>query len=155
MKKRTKQQCPCGSRESASQCCRPFLRGQATPSPEQLMRSRYTAYALGEVGYILATTHPLGPQFRLDSAAWESDVQRFCQRTQFERLHVRKVEHAPGSTQAWVTFSAHILQDNEALSMNERSEFQMIGSRWFYHSGESVAAMDGYNESSTTVDGAQ
>jgi len=119
------------------------------------MRSRYTAYALGDVGYILATTHPLGPQFRLDSEEWELDVRRFCQRTQFERLHVRKVEHAPGAAQAWVTFSAHILQDNEALSINERSEFQMIGSRWFYHSGESVNAMDEINESSIKVDGAQ
>ena len=44
--------CPCGKGESLETCCGPFISGAALPdSAEALMRSRYTAYATGNIDY--------------------------------------------------------------------------------------------------------
>ena len=49
--------CPCGGR-SYGLCCGPLHRGERwADTAEQLMRSRYSAFARGEVDYLLAT-HP-------------------------------------------------------------------------------------------------
>ena len=47
--------CPCGG-EDLETCCGRFIHGAEQPqTPEQLMRSRYTAYALAEETYLRAT----------------------------------------------------------------------------------------------------
>ena len=54
--------CPCGSGQSYSACCGAWHSGLAegvyAPTPEALMRSRYSAYVLGLIDYLLATWHP-------------------------------------------------------------------------------------------------
>jgi SEC-C motif domain protein len=51
--------CPCGTGLTYEECCEPFLSGSAVaPTAERLMRSRYTAYALGNPSYLLASWHP-------------------------------------------------------------------------------------------------
>ncbi len=48
--------CPCGSGSKLSQCCGPMHSGERRASTaEQLMRSRYSAYALSELDYLIAT----------------------------------------------------------------------------------------------------
>lgn len=50
--------CFCGSDEPYSRCCGPFIKGAATaPSAEKLMRSRYSAYVMAAVDYLVETTH--------------------------------------------------------------------------------------------------
>jgi SEC-C motif-containing protein len=50
--------CPCGSPAFAT-CCAPYLSGAAVPpTAETLMRSRYSAYTLGDEAYLRATWHP-------------------------------------------------------------------------------------------------
>lgn len=50
------QQCPCGSAVNYGDCCEPLHRGDAKArTAEQLMRSRYSAFAMGEAGYLAAT----------------------------------------------------------------------------------------------------
>ncbi|MBC7858667.1 MAG: hypothetical protein H7Z39_07770 [Burkholderiaceae bacterium] len=54
----TEAACPCGGAAYAT-CCGPFVAGEALPATaEQLMRSRYTAYTLGNEAYLRATWHP-------------------------------------------------------------------------------------------------
>ena len=49
--------CPCGA-GVYSRCCGPLHRGEKkASSAEQLMRSRYSAFARGEIDYLMAT-HP-------------------------------------------------------------------------------------------------
>ena len=54
--------CPCGSDVIYPQCCGRWHEGLAdgvgAPTPEALMRSRYSAYVLGLPDYLLATWHP-------------------------------------------------------------------------------------------------
>lgn len=48
--------CPCTSGESYENCCEPFITGKSwAPTAEKLMRSRYTAYTLGDIDYIQKT----------------------------------------------------------------------------------------------------
>src|SRR3546814_13039588 len=45
--------CPCGSKYSYAQCCKPLHEGAPAVDAEALMRSRYSAYALSMVSYLL------------------------------------------------------------------------------------------------------
>src|SRR5438552_688094 len=48
--------CPCCSKKSYESCCGPYLSGIAqAPTPEALMRSRYTAYSKANIDYIAHT----------------------------------------------------------------------------------------------------
>lgn len=47
--------CPCGSGRTYSTCCEPLHRGAPAATPEALMRSRYSAYALGLDAYVLSS----------------------------------------------------------------------------------------------------
>jgi SEC-C motif-containing protein len=57
----TDPQCPCGTGLAYDECCGPFHRGEArAPTAERLMRSRYSAFALGSAvcaDYLLSTWH--------------------------------------------------------------------------------------------------
>lgn len=51
--------CYCGSAQDFAICCLPFIEGQQKPTtPEQLMRSRYSAYCVANIHYIHQTYHP-------------------------------------------------------------------------------------------------
>lgn len=49
--------CPCGN-PGFAQCCGPLLAGEMpAPTAERLMRSRYSAYSMGNEAYLQATWH--------------------------------------------------------------------------------------------------
>ncbi|MBL4770156.1 MAG: hypothetical protein JKY61_03170 [Planctomycetes bacterium] len=54
--------CPCGSQLAKSKCCVRYIQGfENAPTPEALMRSRYTAFTMGTgeaASYLFATHHP-------------------------------------------------------------------------------------------------
>jgi len=50
--------CPCGTEKTYETCCGPLIAGAPAATAEALMRSRYTAYARGEIDYILSTHDP-------------------------------------------------------------------------------------------------
>ncbi|WP_437126620.1 YchJ family protein [Paraconexibacter antarcticus] len=55
--------CPCGSGEAFAACCAALHRGRGSgrvtaPTAERLMRSRYSAFAVADAAYLLATWHP-------------------------------------------------------------------------------------------------
>ena len=55
--------CPCGSGKSADACCVPYHEGTPAPTALALMRSRYSAFVLGNGDYLAAT---LSTQQRAD-----------------------------------------------------------------------------------------
>ncbi|MGY1827363.1 YchJ family protein [Blastococcus sp. SYSU DS0541] len=63
--------CPCGTGLPYAECCGPRHDGSApAATAEQLMRSRYSAFAVGDAGYLLRTWHPRTrpPELDLDPA---------------------------------------------------------------------------------------
>ena len=51
--------CPCGSDEPFGRCCLPLHLGERqAETAEQLMRARYSAYAVDNLDYVWRTWHP-------------------------------------------------------------------------------------------------
>jgi SEC-C motif-containing protein len=51
--------CPCGLGDDYGSCCGRLHAGAPARTAESLMRSRYSAFAVGDAGYLLRTWHPL------------------------------------------------------------------------------------------------
>ncbi len=120
--------CPCGSTILYTQCCGPYHTGAAiAPNAEALMRSRYTAYVLGNADYLKATWHPsrFPPQFHLDDQP----------HTQWLGLKVKRYELSEDS-HALVEFIARYKINGRAHRLHEVSRFVREGGRWLYLSGE-------------------
>jgi len=122
--------CPCCSGKSYAQCCAPLHEGGYADSCLSLMRSRYSAYALGKVAYIIRTTHPANPNYTKNHKKWTKDLLHFCQTTTFEKLEI--LESTPNT----VTFVAHLRQNGEIHLMQEKSYFLKEGAQWLYLSGQ-------------------
>lgn len=100
------------------------------------MRARYSAYALGDVPFIIATTDPGGPQAEPDRRRWAEQVAAFCRTTRFLGLEVRAASTAPDGERGVVSFFARLERGGEDTSFGERSQFVRRGGRWLYHAGE-------------------
>lgn len=127
--------CPCGSERKLAKCCATFHRGAVAP-PHLLMRARYSAFAIGHVRFLVRTTHPTGPQWRADTAAWKADLTAYCKAITFTGLDVLAHETDEDAGRAYVTFRADLEQDGRPVGFTERSLFLREGRRWLYHSGE-------------------
>lgn len=98
------------------------------------MRSRYTAYALGLVDYILETTHPDGAAWETDQAAWRASVLAFSRETLFLRLEV--LDASEKESGGFVHFRAHLQQAGKPVVMEEHSLFRPYNGRWCYVSAQ-------------------
>jgi SEC-C motif domain protein len=119
--------CPCGSTKIYSDCCGAFIEGAAcATTPEQLMRSRFTAYATGRIDYIEKTMY--GKALKLFNRA---DANHSL--TQIKWLDL-KIINAPASIgdEGIVEFTARYLMNNEIHTLHERSLFRLYKKRWLY-----------------------
>ncbi len=116
--------CPCGSGRAFTDCCEPFIDGIIPPpGPEQLMRSRYSAFALQRMAYIAASWHP---DFRPPNGG-DDATPRW--------IGLSVLEVRPGIAEAQVEFEARYLAHGEVQSIHERSEFRFEQGRWWYTTG--------------------
>lgn len=125
--------CPCHSGEKYKRCCGPFHGGAPAPTPQALMRSRYAAYALGLVEYVLDTTDPHGPQAQRDRVSWAADVGEFSRTTRFEGLEL--LGSGERGDEGWVRFRAVLTRAGRDASFTEKSAFVRRDGRWLYVSG--------------------
>ena len=122
--------CPCGSKKPLEACCGPYLEGKAdAPSPEALMRSRYTAYSLGDLDYIQRTMKGNALQ-RFNKAASEKALEK----TTWVQLTVLQATEE-GDT-GTVQFIASFQQDGRNDTMHEISTFKKIDEKWYYIDGQ-------------------
>ena len=122
--------CPCGSTNSYERCCRPYLEEQQeAPTPEQLMRSRYTAYSLANIEYIKQTM--LGkPLIQFN----ESEAKKWAEKAIWIELKVLDVA-LKTAEQGFVEFIAAFIEQNQLKTIHELSEFHKKEGRWFYVDG--------------------
>ncbi|MDR0184396.1 YchJ family protein [Lysobacter arvi] len=119
--------CPCGRDRPYGQCCGPLHAGAPAADAEALMRSRYCAYVLGDVPYLLASWHPDTRPETLDlgdaaATRWLGlDVKRHT---------VVDADHAI------VEFVARYrVGGGSAFRLHEISRFLREGGRWYYVDG--------------------
>ncbi len=118
--------CLCNSRKTYDKCCGRFLsEGNNAKTPEQLMRSRYTAYALGGHGnYLLKTWLPV-------MAKGLNEVE--LSQKNIEWIGLSIISKSQKGDDGYVEFRATFLdkQNNEA-DHHEKSVFKRISGQWFY-----------------------
>ncbi len=126
--------CPCCSGKTYLECCAPYHQGKISKTAQELMRSRYSAYALNHVDYIIATTHPRHPSVSRNLNVWKEEILKFSMYTEFEKLEILDVKEL--EDRATVIFIAHLKQGEEDLTFTERSFFAKVEGKWFYVNGD-------------------
>ena len=122
--------CPCGSKNKYKKCCQPYHKGAKSKTALLLMKSRYSAYVVGDSRYIIKTTHPNNPDFTHNIKAWRESIESFSQATEFLGLEI--LEFVDGEEEAFVTFRASLSSGD----MLEKSRFLKEGDEWLYERGE-------------------
>ncbi len=128
-------QCPCGSKKSYDNCCGPFLAGSATPkTPEELMRSRYTAFTKADIDYVAKT---MKGQAAKDFD--RPDTKRWMEQSQWLSLEILDsgVDKKNPSI-GFVDFIAKYIEGKKARTMHEISQFHLENGRWYYIDGKFV-----------------
>ncbi|MEZ5598781.1 MAG: YchJ family protein [Pseudomonadales bacterium] len=119
--------CACGSGRVYARCCARWHRGEAAPTAEALMRSRYTAFVLLDTDYLRNTWHPRTrpPRLELDP------------RQRWLGLTIRRTEGGDADA-LWgeVEFVARFKRDGRGYRLHETSRFERIDGRWLYVDGE-------------------
>lgn len=126
--------CPCGGK-SFEVCCGPFVSGEKLPeTAEQLMRSRYTAYATGNIEYIKSTTAPADQKdFDTEAAknwAVDSDWKGFDL--------ISKDKGEATDEEGIIEFVARYKINDKVESHHEVSSFKKIDGRWFFMDGQII-----------------
>jgi SEC-C motif-containing protein len=117
--------CPCGTGLPYAACCGPFHNGAVAPTAEQLMRSRYAAFARRLPAYLLDTWHPTTRPRTLvldPSQEWVG-------------LTVLEARGGLLDSEGVVEFRASWRHSGETGVLHERSRFVREGGRWLYVQG--------------------
>ncbi|MEL0632791.1 YchJ family metal-binding protein [Pseudoalteromonas carrageenovora] len=121
--------CFCCSGLSYVHCCEPFhLGSKQAVSPEQLMRSRYSAYVMKNAKYVYLTyaseKQPENPI---------KEIKDFAESCRFIGLDVVSTNH--DDTQGKVEFKAHYFYQNLYCELHEDSRFIKEDGKWRYLDG--------------------
>ena len=129
--------CPCGRTTPKGQAlsladwCGPLHAGQPAPDAERLMRSRYSAFVLGDVPYLLSTWHSSQRPAELKLEAGGKWLG----------LEIKQ-HRMTGPDTAEVEFVARFRVGGKAVRQHERSRFvrekSLDGTRWFYVDGDEL-----------------
>ena len=125
------QPCPCGTGQAYDACCGRLHRGTAqAATAEELIRSRYAAYAVGDLDHVFRTWHPrtrpddLGPDPEL---IW----------TRLEIVEVLAGE--ANDDHGVVEFRASYRTPTGDGVLHERGGFERRRGRWVYVETEQVS----------------
>ena len=118
-------ECPCGadSTRTYATCCGPLHLGERrAETAEELMRSRYSAFALGLEDYLVTTWHPrTRPQeLELPDREW------------LGLTVLDTVDGGPQDEEGIVEFEARYADGSRSGVQRERSTFARRAGRWLY-----------------------
>lgn len=124
--------CPCTSKKPYDRCCGPFHAGSTAPeTAELLMRSRFSAYALGKVDYLIATR----PEAKR-SEENRDELATYCKSVQCVGLKiVGKEKGGKDDDTGVVTFHASIQANGRRTLHIETSTFARENGKWVYVDG--------------------
>ncbi|NBE51058.1 YchJ family protein [Streptomyces boluensis] len=130
MSPRTTSPCPCGRALGYAECCGRLHSGKgAAASPEELMRSRYAAFAVEDEAYLLRTWHPRTRPTRIGFEAGGS----------MRWVGLEILDSSEGSafhSTGTVTFRARYVEGGRPGALHERSRFERLDGAWVYVDGD-------------------
>lgn len=114
--------CPCGG-ETYGTCCEPIItQASKAWTAEALMRSRYTANAIGDTDHLWRSWHPRTRPATVHPSG-----------NQWLGLEITDVvDGMPGDATGIVEFNATYRDNWRTKVMHERSLFEYRGGRWLY-----------------------
>ena len=121
--------CPCGSGRTLQACCGRYHAGERAgqaPDAEALMRSRYSAFVLDRLDYLLVSWHP---DTRPASIEPNEPGLRWLG-LEVKRHQCQDADHAT------VEFVARSKLGGRAHRLHEVSRFERIDGRWYYRDGD-------------------
>jgi len=118
--------CFCGSDQPFSKCCAPIINGIANAaSAEKLMRSRYSAYVVADVDYLIASTHSSERHSLI-----RKEITDWAKSNSWKGLEIIKADTFT------VEFKANFRNRSGKLETHhEKSTFVYEGGNWFYKDG--------------------
>lgn len=128
--------CPCGTKKDYSECCGAYIEGtKVPPSPEALMRSRYTAFSSSNMDYIASTMKGTAAKDfdPVDAGSWSKKAKW---------LGLNIVNASPlqdNGTKGYVEFIANFRLEGREQRIHEVSEFKLQDGRWYYIDGQLVS----------------
>lgn len=125
--------CPCHSSLTYRDCCQPFHVEDKLPKTAlELMRSRYSAYSLRLVDYLINTTHKdkLRPSYKIKLQATIDQMEWV--NLEILRTSMGDEEHKTGK----VEFEATYLENENKEILREHSRFKKVNGKWFYYDGK-------------------
>jgi len=124
--------CYCGSGKPFSVCCAPIIENESAQTAEQLMRSRYSAYAIGNADYLMKTLHS-----SVRDQQNYSDIKQWSVENSWTKLEIVSAEFGEVSdVKGIVEFKAFYTNKAGSEQMHhERSSFVKEAGKWFYVDG--------------------
>ena len=119
--------CYCNSNKSFSTCCEPYILGtQKAPTTESLMRSRYSAYCIQNIDYLLETTHISTRKMHN-----KTEILLFASQNQWVKLEIIN------TFESIVEFKAFYSDSKLKPQIHhEKSTFKKEEEGWFYVDGD-------------------
>ena len=128
------QRCPCGSGAPYSACCAPLHRGVHPASDAvALMRSRYSAFAIGHVAYVWRTLHPLHEDRAQGETPFVAGLRRALRTQRFRGLRI--LDSRAAGDEAQVLFHVRVVVQGVDRSFLELSTFLREPEGWLYLEG--------------------
>ncbi|MDP7591873.1 MAG: YchJ family metal-binding protein [Litorilituus sp.] len=127
--------CFCGSTLLFEQCCQPFINKEKQPkTPQQLMKSRFSAYAYGHYQYIIDTyAHEKKSTILVEDIEHSSEG---CHWIALVIHHSKKILTTTAVNHNYfVEFSAFYIINNTLCEMREKSSFVLEQGQWRYLDG--------------------
>ncbi len=127
--------CPCQSGKEYDACCGPIISGtQAAASAEALMRSRYSAFAMRESGYLEQSLHP---DYRHDSDP--AATKKWADESEWLKLEILNTSGGGENDEAGtVDFIATYRQRGNTHAHHELGHFKRAKGIWYYTNGKIV-----------------
>ena len=128
-------QCPCQSGKEYDACCGPVIGGRETAATaEALMRSRYSAFAKGEIEYLKQSLHP---DHRADYDP--VSTQALSANSEWVGLEIVGTRgDGKDDQEGSVEFIATFRQKGMTFKHHELAEFKRHNGIWYYTDGKLV-----------------
>jgi SEC-C motif domain protein len=126
------QACPCNPLRSYAACCKLLIKGELrAKTAEQLMRSRYSAFAKGCIDYLVSTLHP--SKRKANEAEQLAANVKLYQWLELKVIGTKR--GAESDSEGTVEFCAYY-QGLDSGQLHECSRFIKEAGRWYYLDGD-------------------
>lgn len=124
--------CPCGSNRNFNDCCELIINSKREASTcQELMRSRYVAFTMANVDYLMRSHHSATRQVKD-----QQRIKKWAQSVQWMGLVILNTQDGEvDDTIGYVEFRAFYLENGLMQEIHERSLFKRENLKWVYVSG--------------------